>query len=85
MQYIRERAQQLNIKFISQRASMSGKIKSNSCKWSTRHFSTWVLEKLNILYKQLKNCKEIVELVVKLSTLVTQFLGGREKQNECLS
>ena len=51
MQYIRERAQQLNIKFISQRASMSGKIKSNSCKWLTRHFSTWVLEKLNILYK----------------------------------
>ena len=33
----------------------------------------------------MKNGKEMVELVMKLSTLVKQFLGGREKQNGCLS
>ena len=33
MQYVGESAQQLNMRFVTHRASISGKIKSNSCKW----------------------------------------------------
>ena len=33
IQYVGETAQQLNIRFTTHRSSMSGKIKSNSCKW----------------------------------------------------
>ena len=42
MQYVGENAQQLNIRFATHRASMSGKIKSNSCKWLAEHFSTGI-------------------------------------------
>ena len=42
MQYVGESAQQLNMRFVTHRASISGKIKSNSCKWLAGHFSTWV-------------------------------------------
>ena len=40
IQYVGETAQQLNIRFATYRASMSGKINSNSCKWFIEHFST---------------------------------------------
>ena len=40
MQYAGETAQQLNIRFATHRASMSGKIRPNSCKWLAEHFST---------------------------------------------
>ena len=42
MQYVGETAQQLNIRFATHRASMSGKTKSNSCKWLAEHFSTGI-------------------------------------------
>ena len=38
MQYVGETVQQLNIRFATHRASVSGKIKSNSCKWLAEHF-----------------------------------------------
>ena len=40
MQYVRETAQQLNIRFDTYRASMSGKIQSNPCQWLAEYFST---------------------------------------------
>ena len=39
MQYAGESAQQLNIRFVTHRARMSVKLKSNSCKWLVEHFS----------------------------------------------
>ena len=85
MQYVGETAQQLSIRFATHRASMSGKIKSNSCKWLTEHFQQGYVKMPSILHKLLKNGKAIVELVVVPSTLVKQFLGGREKQNGVLN
>ena len=41
-QYVGETAQHLNIRFATHRASMSGKIRSNSCKWLAEHFSTGI-------------------------------------------
>ena len=38
LQYVGETAQQLNIRFATHTASMSGKLKSNSCKWLAEHF-----------------------------------------------
>ena len=35
--YVGETAQQLNIRFTTHRASMSGKLKSNFCKWLAEH------------------------------------------------
>ena len=55
MQYFGETAQQLNIRFATRRASMSGKIKSNSCKWLAEHFSTRIS----------KNAKYSVQIIEK--------------------
>ena len=44
MQYVGETFEPLNIRFATHRASMSRKIKSNSCKWLTEHFSTGICE-----------------------------------------
>ena len=44
MQYVGETIQQLNIRFATHRASMSGKIKSNPCKWLAEYFSTGLCE-----------------------------------------
>ena len=55
MQYVGETAQQLNIRFATHRASMSGKIKSNSCKWLAEHFSTGIC----------KNAKYSVQIIEK--------------------
>ena len=54
MQYVGETAQHLNISFATHRASMSGKIKLNSCKWLAEHFSTWT-------YKNAKYSVQIIE------------------------
>ena len=40
---------------------------------------------INILCKQLKNDKEMVELVMVILVLMKQFLGESEKWNGCLS
>ena len=55
MKYIGETAQQLNIRFATQRVSMSGKLKSNSCKWLAEHFSTGLC----------KNAKYSVQIIKK--------------------
>ena len=55
MQYVGETAQQLNIRFATDRASMSGKINSNSCKWLAKHFSTGIC----------KNAKYSVQMIEK--------------------
>ena len=81
MQYVGETAQQLIIRFATHRASMSGKVKSNSCKRLAEHFSAVVCKNTRCSV----HGKAMVKLVVVLLTLVKQFFGGREKQNECLS
>ena len=45
MQYVGETAQKLNIRFATHRASMSGKLKSNSCKCLAEHFPTAISKK----------------------------------------
>ena len=55
MEYFGETSQQLNVRFTIHRASMSGKIKSNSCKWLAGHFSTGIC----------KNAKYSVEIIEK--------------------
>ena len=54
-QYVGETAQQLNIKFVTHRASMSGKIKSSSCKWLAEHFSAGIC----------KNAKYFAQIIEK--------------------
>ena len=85
MQYVGETAQQLNIRFATHGASISGKLKSNSCKQPSEHFSTGIC----------KNAKYSVQIIEKWQGngrtshgaigLLKQFLGGREKQSGCLS
>ena len=55
MQYVGETAQQLNIRFATHRASISGKLKSSSCKWLVKHFSTGIW----------KNAKYSVQIIEK--------------------
>ena len=55
MQYVGEMAQQLNIRFVTHRVSMSGKIQSNFCKWLAEHFSTGIC----------KNAKYSVQIIEK--------------------
>ena len=55
MQYVGETAQQLNIRFATHRASISGKLKSSSCKWLVKHFSTGIR----------KNAKYSVQIIEK--------------------
>ena len=55
MQYVGETPQQLNIRFLTHRASMSKKIRSNSCKWLAEHFSSEIC----------KNAKCYVEIIEK--------------------
>ena len=50
-----EAAQQLNIKFATHRASLSGRIKLNYCKWLAEHFSTGLC----------KNGKYTVQIIEK--------------------
>ena len=55
MQYVGETTQQLNIRFGTHRASLSEKIKSDSCKWLAEHFSTGIC----------KNAKYFVQIIEK--------------------
>ena len=55
MQYVGQTAQQLNIRFATHKASMSRKLKSNSCKWLAEHFSTGIC----------KNAKYSVQIIEK--------------------
>ena len=55
MHYVGETAQQLNIRFATHTASMSGKIMSNSCKWLAEYFSTEIC----------KNPKYSVQIIEK--------------------
>ena len=54
MEYVGKPAQQLNIRFATHTASMSGKLKSNSCKWLAEHFSTGI-------YKNAKYSVKVIE------------------------
>ena len=85
IQYVIETAQQLNIRFATHRARMSGKVKSNSCKWLAEHFSTGICKNASYPVEIIENGKAVVELVMVLSTLAKHFLRGREKQNGYLS
>ena len=54
MQYVEETAQQLDIRFATHRASMSGKLKLIFCKWLAEHVSTGICKNckyVSILYK----------------------------------
>ena len=80
MQYVGEMAQQLNIRFVTHGVSMSGKIKSNFCKWLAEHFSTGIC----------KTAKYSVQIIEKWqgsgrTSCDAIDLGGREKRNGCLS
>ena len=55
MQYVGKTAQQLNVRLATHRASMSGKLKSNSCRWLAEHFSTGIC----------KNAKYSVQIIEK--------------------
>ena len=85
MQYVGETAQQLTIRFATYRASTSGKLKLNSCKWLAEHFSTGICKNASYPVQIIENGKAVVELVMVLSTLAKHFLRGREKQNGYLS
>ena len=54
MQYVGETAQQLNITFATSRASMSGEMKLNCCKWLTKHFSTRICKNVKYSVKFIK-------------------------------
>ena len=81
MQYVGETVQQLIIRFATHRASINGKINSNSWNRLAEPFSTVVCKNARCSV----HGKAMVELFVVLSTLVNQFFRGREKQNGCLS
>ena len=49
---------------------MSGKIKSNSCKWLAEHFSKGIC----------KNANYSAQIIEKWQGNVKQFLGGSEEQ-----
>ena len=55
MWYVQKTIQQLNIRFATYRASMSGKIKSSPCQWLTEYFSTGLC----------KNAKYTVQIIEK--------------------
>ena len=55
MEYVGKPAQQLNIRFATHTASMSGKLKSNSCKWLAEPFSKGLC----------KNAKHSVQIIEK--------------------
>ena len=69
MQYVGETAQQLNISFATHRASISVKIKSDSCKWLAEHVSTGICKNnkysVQIIEKWQGNgrtCRDAIEL-----------------------
>ena len=55
MQYVGGTSQQVNTRFSKHRASICGKLKSNSCKWLAEHFSTRIC----------KNAKYSVQIIEK--------------------
>ena len=55
MECVGKTAQQLNTRFATHRASMSGKLKSNSCKWLAEPFSKGIR----------KNAKHSVQIIAK--------------------
>ena len=85
MHYVRKLTQQLNIRFTAHRASMSRKIKPNSCKLLAEHFPIRIC----------KNAKYSVQIIEKWQgngrtsrcaiDFGEEFLGGTEKQNGCFS
>ena len=85
MWYVQETIQELNVRFATYRASMSGKIKSNPCQWLAEYFSTGLC----------KNAKYTVQIIEKWQrndrtshgaiNLAKEFLGVREEQDWCLS
>ena len=85
MEHVRETTQQLNIRFATQRASVTEKTKSNSYKRLGKHLSTVLCGNAKYILQIIEKWQGKVELVVVLSILVKQFLGGREKQNRYLS
>ena len=55
VQYVRETAQEVNVKFATHRASMNGKIRLNSFNWLAEHFPT----------EMCKNAKYSVQIIGK--------------------
>ena len=75
MQYVGKTAQQLNIRFATHRASMSGKIKSNSFKWLAERFaiglrknakySVQIIEKWQIIGRTSRGAINLGEAVLR--------------------
>ena len=74
MQYVGETAQELNIRFATHKGSMSGKGKSNSCRWLADHFSTGIFQDSKYSEQIIEKWQGSVRTSLVLSTLMKQYL-----------